>query len=354
MTLRPYQQCSKCIMDVTAPEIVFDENGVCNFCHEAQRELAQIACDKSLLPALIGHIKDTQKDNKYDILIGLSGGVDSSYALHKAVELGLRPLCFTMDNGWNTKQADENIMRLVETLDVPLYRYVIDIPKFKKLQAAFLQAGLKNLEAPTDHMIMAATYEVATENDIKFIVSGGNVATESIMPASWGYNARDLVQIKAVYKKFVGEELTGLPMCSLLKFNYYKWIVGLKTLYLLDYLDYNREEAIKTLQLKYGWKEYGHKHEESIYTQWFQNFYLFEKYGIDKRKAHFSSMINSGQLSRDLALESIQSNPEYPQLGIETRALQYPKHEYTDYPNDEKLYNAISKVVRFFKHGFTK
>ncbi len=341
-------QCTKCVMDKSASETVFDEQGVCNFCHQAQRALAEIECDKSLLPVALKVIKDSSK-GQYDCLIGLSGGVDSSFMLHKAVEYGLRPLCFSVDNGWNDSKADENIMRLVETLKVPFYRYTIDIPKFRDLQSAFMKAGLRNIEIPTDHILMATTYEMAEKYGIKYILSGGNVATESIMPASWGYSARDLRHVKAVYKWATGKALTGLPVCSLLKYNYYRWIVGLRTVYFLDYLEYNRNEAARILAEKYGWQEYGDKHCESVFTSWFQNYYLFEKFGIDKRKAHLSSMINSGQITREEALANLEKDPIYPRLGLEQRVLKYSKRSHYDFPTDERLYKLISRVVRLWK-----
>ncbi len=329
-------------MDVSAREIVFNEFGVCNFCERAQDMLEEIQDD--ILPEM-------HSQGEYDVLIGLSGGVDSSYALHQVVKMGLRPLCFTIDNGWNDSRADENIMRLVEGMKVPFFRFSIDHKVFKDLQSAFMMAGQKNLEIPTDHILMAATYEMAAQNGIKWVISGGNVTTESIMPASWGYNARDLVHIKDVYKKMTGRKLEGLPLCSLLKWNYYKWIKGIKMVYILDYLKepYHREDAIKLLQEQYGYKPYGEKHCESIWTTWFQNFYLFEKFGIDKRKAHLSSMINSKQITRNQAMAIIESPPVYPELGIEQRALRYPRREYTDFKTDEKLFNRISNIIRWIK-----
>lgn len=338
-------QCSQCVLDITATEITFDEKGVCNFCHQAQTALKQAQEDKKNL----GRHLLKMRGKEYDVLIGLSGGVDSSYALHQAIKLGLRPLCFSVDNGWNDPKADENIMRLVETLKVPFYRYTIDIEKFRDLQSAFMLAGQKNLEIPTDHILMATTFEMASKYNIKWIISGGNVATESIMPASWGYNARDLIHIKDVYKKMKGRKLTGLPVCSLLKWNYYRWVKGIKIFYLLDYLDYNRNTAIKELEETYGYKPYGEKHCESIFTWWFQNFYLFEKFGIDKRKAHLSSEINSGQITRDEALEITATNPIFPEMGIENKVLNYPKRDYKDFKTDEKMYNYISKIVKYFK-----
>lgn len=337
--------CSNCVMDVSAREITFDEKGVCNFCHQSQKALREISW-VSHKHALAKELDKIRRGEKYDCLIGLSGGADSSYALLKLVELGLRPLCFSVDNGWNDPVADENIMRLVEGLKVPFYRYNIDLGKFKELQSAFIKAGVKNIEIPTDHILMAVSYEIASGYGIKTIISGGNVATESVMPPSWGYNARDLVHIKDIYKKMTGKKLKGLPTCSLLKWNYYKWIKKIKTFYLLDYFKYNREEAIKELSEKFGYKHPGKKHEESIWTRWFQSFYLFEKFGIDKRKAHYSSLINSGQMTRDEALALLEESPVYPELGIEKKVLKYKPHEYTDYKTDEKLFNWISRVVK--------
>jgi N-acetyl sugar amidotransferase len=333
-----YRECSKCVMDTTAKEITFDSEGVCSFCHQAQKALKEKG----------GVIPDMKSKGKYDVIIGLSGGIDSSYALTKIVELGLRPLCFSVDNGWNDPKADENIMKLVEGLKVPFFRYTIDLDKFKELQGAFLRAGVKNIEIPSDHIIVATAYEMASKYGIKWIVSGGNVETESIMPFSWGYNARDLVHIKDIYKKMTGKKLKGLPTMSLLKFNYYRWIKKIKVINLLDYYNYNRKEAIFELTDKFGYKDYGAKHEESVWTSWFQNFYLFEKWNIDKRKAHLSSLINSGQMTRQEAVQELQKCPVYPKMGIEEKVMKYPKHEYTDYKTDEKLYNFICKVVRKF------
>lgn len=330
--------CKTCVMDISARDIVFTDTG-CNFCDQARESLRAIKNQ-----AFTG----IEKCGVYDVLIGLSGGVDSSYALLKTVEAGLRPLCFSIDNGWNDPVADENIMKLVEGMKVPFYRYNIDLKRFNELQASFLRSGVINIEIPTDHILMASSFELARKYGIRTIISGGNVATESIMPPSWGYNARDLTHIKDIYKKITGKKLTGLPTCSIWKWNYYRWIKKIKVFYILDFFNYNREDAIKELSDKFGYKYPGEKHEESVWTRWFQNYYLYEKFGIDKRKAHLSSLIVSGQITREEALNKLLESPIYPELGIETRVMKYPRHRHEDYKMD-KWYNRISKIVKFFK-----
>lgn len=223
--------CQNCVMDGSAKELVLDKKGICNFCHQAQKSLEEI---KHSPPLPLKDIKNT--NNKYNCLIGLSGGVDSSTTLYWAIKLGLKPLCFSVSNGWDDPRAYENVMRLVEGLKVPFYRYTIDLKKFKELQSAFIKAGQINIEIPTDHILMATTYEMANKYGIKWILSGGNVATESIMPASWGYQPRDLKHIKSVYRWSTKKNLKGLPVCGLLKWNYYRHIKHIKILYLLDYL----------------------------------------------------------------------------------------------------------------------
>lgn len=225
-------QCKVCVLDRSAEEITFNEEGVCNFCDGAKRELDKVDIrewGKTYLDII------AQK-GKYNCIIGLSGGVDSSYALLKIMEKGMiRPLCFSIDNGWNDPIADENIMKLVEGLKVPFFRYTIDLDRFKDLQSAFLKAGLINVEIPSDHIIVATAYEMASKYGIKYIISGGNLSEESIMPYSWSYPARDLTHIKDVYKKMTGKKLTGLPLMSLLKWNYYRWVKGIKVVNVLDY-----------------------------------------------------------------------------------------------------------------------
>jgi hypothetical protein len=213
---------------------------------------------------------------------------------------------------------------------------------------------VKNIEITTDHILMASSLELANDYGIKTIISGGNWATESIMPRSWGYQPRDLKHIRGIYRRYIGRSLSGLPTCGLLKWNWYKWVKGITTINLLDYYEYRRVDAIHLLTERYGYKPYGEKHGESVFTKWFQNFYLFEKFGIDKRKAHLSSLILSGQITREEAMNELYQNPVYPQLGLEDRVLKIPKHEYTDFPNDEKLYEFISRVIRTIRDSLKR
>lgn len=346
-----FAQCKKCVLDSTeVPDITFDQEGICSYCRQWERTAREIKASKSDLPWIYDSIRKEGSGKEYDVLLGLSGGVDSSTCLHYLVQNGIRPLCFSVDNGWNDPKADENIMRLVEGLKVPFFRYVLDLDKFKELQAAFLQAGVKNIEIPTDHVLMAATYEMAEKYGIKTIIGGGNHATEGILPESYGYQARDLKHIKAIYRKFIGKKLTGLPMISLPGYLYHRFIRGTRIVNLLDFYDYDRESSINLLSERYGYKPYGEKHCENTWTWWFQTFYLPTKWKLRKEKAHYSTLINSGQMTRSEALELLALAPVYPELGIEKRVLtQYPRKEYYEYPNSEKWWKLLSTIYSYAK-----
>lgn len=338
------------------PDIAFDAQGVCNYCHFAnsQANARRVAINE--LPWLIHQIKKDGRGRKADCLVGLSGGVDSSMVLDKVVTQGLRPLTFTVDNGWNTEQSDENIMRLVETLKVPFFRYTINLEVFHELQRAFILAGVKNIEIPTDHILLATTYKMAKEYGVKWIIGGGNWQTEGTMPLSYGYQPRDLTHIKAIYKQLTGKKLTVLVTISLLEYLYYRNIKRIRVVNLLDYYKYNREEAKKYLMAQYGWRDYGEKHHESMFTEWFQSWYLPTKFGIDKRRPHYSSLIHSKQMTRDEAVHLLAIKPRVRNLvhkniervlGLTQQEIEaLPKHEYSDYPTNEYWWNAW---MTFFK-----
>lgn len=342
--------CNRCVMDDTSEELVLDENGVCNFCHIAQKELSMIN-NRDLYNVID---KMDKHPDKYDCLIGLSGGVDSSTTLYYARFLGLNPLCFTMDNGFNDPRADENILKLVETLKVPLYRYVLDIEKFKEVQKAYIEAGLINVEAVYDHCLMAASYEMADRYGIKWIFSGGNVATESIMPASWSYPARDLWNIKSIYKWATGKKLKGIPTCGILKFNWYKWIKRIKIFYPLDCLEYNRKKSEELLKDKFGFQSTGEKHEENQFTKWFQNCYLPLKFKIDKRKAHFSSLINAGHMTRQEAIEKLEEPLSFKLIYKPEEFMVYRKRSHYEFKSDEKLWKLLGNLVKMLRDPYRR
>ena len=343
--------CKKCVLDNSIPELEFDRAGICNFCLDWEKREQERLKEKENLPKIIEQIKKDGQGKDYDILIGLSGGCDSSYCLHLLIELGLRPFCFTIDNGWNRdRESDENILKMVEKLKVPFYRYTIDNEKFNELYWSFIKGGIKNLEAISDHLIFATTYELADKYNIRWTCSGGNLATESIMPRSFGEeDPRDLFFIKSVYKKMIGQKLTGLPMLPLWKEQYYRLIKRFEKINLLDYFEYNRNEAAKILSEKYNWREYGEKHCESLLTWWFQNYYLPIKFKIDKRKAHFSSLICSGQMAREEALVRLGESPVYPKIGWEEECLKYPIKGYFDYPNSYHIRRVVMWLYKIWK-----
>jgi len=341
--------CEKCVMDKTDPDIKF-KDGMCNYCLDYKAKENNRRAEKTNLQWIYHNLR---RKGGYDCLLGLSGGVDSSLCLHYLIENGIKPLTFSVDNGWNTPESDENVAKLVKKTRVPFYNFYceggINKDKFRELQMAFIKSGTKNIEIPTDHILMAVTYELARKHGIKYVVGGGNYQTESIMPKAWGYQAKDLTHIKSIYKRFTGKRLTGLPTISLPQYLKYRFINGIKVINLLDYYDYNREKAIDLLKEKYDYKPYGEKHCESVFTWWFQSYYLPKKFNIDKRKPHYSSMIQSGQMTRSEALELLKKSPEYPEIGLERFALKYEKKSYKDYPNSERAWNLLSRVYRYAK-----
>jgi N-acetyl sugar amidotransferase len=301
--------CTKTVMDTTDPDITFDGTGVSNHYYKylalSRKLILQPPAREQALDQIVNIIKESGKNQEYDCVLGLSGGVDSSYMAYLASRLGLRPLTIHFDNGWNSELAVKNIESIVKKLNFDLETYVIDWEEFKDIQIAFLKASVPNVEVPTDHAIKAALYKIANDRKIKYILSGSNVVTEGILPSAWGHHADDLKSLKAIHKKFGKLKLNTFPQLSILRYAYYLFIKGIKSICLLDHIDYNKSKAIQTLQNELGWKYYGGKHYESVFTQFFQAYYLPTKFNIDKRKAHLSTLICSGQLSRQEAIEEL-------------------------------------------------
>jgi len=267
---------------------------------------------KKALDALVERMRVDGEGREYDCIIGVSGGVDSTYVAYLVKQLGLRPLAVHLDNGWNSELAVKNIERVLKTLGIDLYTYVIDWEEFKDLQVAFLKASTPDGEIPTDHAIFSLLWREAAHRGVKYIISGMNFTTESISVPDWAYGHSDWRYIKDVHGKFGKAKLRTYPRFSLLYLLYVNFVRRVRTVSILNYIDYDKNEAMKLLTDKLGWEYYGGKHHESIYTRFFQGYILPKKFGIDKRYGHLSDLINAGQLSREAALQEVKA-PPYPE-----------------------------------------
>lgn len=365
-----YRQCARCVMDTSDPEIIFDDKGYCNHCNEyfektAKRTYQGKSSDLELT-LLVDKIKRSGKNKEYDCVIGVSGGVDSIYTAFLAKQLGLRPLAVHMDNGWNSELAVSNIEKILKKLDIDLITEVLDWEEFRDLQLAFLKASVPEAETPTDIAIPAAMHKAASSYNIRYIFSGGNFATEGILPKSWHYNAKDVKFLKAIHTQFGRKKLKAFPTFGFEKEMYYKFIKGIRMIYPLNYVPYNKQEAMKVLEEQLDWKNYGGKHHESIYTKFVQSYLLPVKFGIDYRRATFSTQICAGEMTRDQALQELTKIPfDNVSLGDEKKYLckklsissddlneimNLPPKTYKDYPNDkaklEFIYNIYRKLNR--------
>ena len=306
-------QCSRCIMDTNDdPNLKFDEDGVCTYCHayelEKQSQIKTGNEAKKLLNETILRIKEYGKGKKYDCLIGLSGGVDSSYVAYMAKKFDLRPLCIHFDNGWNSELAVMNIHNIVNKLGFDLSTYVIDWEEFKDLQLAYMKASVIDIEVLSDHAISASMFKIAKDNDIKYVLGGLNVATEGILPYHWTYNKKDYINIKAIHKQFGQRPLKTFPFLDR-KMKRFVQNSEVEFINYLNWLPYIKEDVKRLLQQELGWKDYGGKHCESLWTKFYQCYILPEKFGVDKRKAHLSTLICSGQITKEQALEEIKEPP---------------------------------------------
>lgn len=361
---REYRMCTRCIMDTSDPEITFDEKGHCNHCDEyfklAPHYIYHGRESDEQLKKIVEEIKAAGKNSEYDCMIGVSGGVDSSYVAYTAKKLGLRALTFHFDNGWNSELAVKNIENIVKKLGYDYQTWVVDWEEFRDLQTAFLKASVANIETPTDHAFLAATYRLCSKYKISYFLSGSNFATEGILPKSWGYNAKDLKHLKAIHDQFGKVPFKTYPLLGFNREFYYTYVKKIKMVRLLNYVPYDKAAAMKIIQDELGWVYYGGKHYESVFTRFFQAYILPVKFGIDKRIAHLSTLICSGQITREDALEEMKK-PAYPEgmlkddkeyvikkLGITPEEFEAimnaPVKSYRDYPNDEKRLKFIYSV----------
>lgn len=365
-----YQICTKSVMDTIAdPDVRFDADGVCNYYYEFQEKAKmrlftdQKHSDK--IDEIVNSIK-RRSSGEYDCIIGVSGGVDSTYVAYLVKKLGLKPLAVHFDNGWNSELAVKNIEQVLNRLGIDLFTYVIDWEEFKSLQLAFLQSSTPDAEIPTDHAITALLFKVASEKNVKYIINGNNFATESVMPPTWSYGHIDWQYIRWINKTFgTKRKLKSYPFITPSKFFYHTFIEGIRIVSILNYLPYRKAEAMRILQDELGWKYYGGKHYESVYTRFFQGYILPQKFHIDKRKAHLSTLIFSGQVTRAEALEEL-NKPVYPpglldedmefvkkkfELTDEQfqQIMNLPQKTFRDYPNQYNLHSLLRKTLNLLR-----
>ncbi len=310
--ITPERVCSRCILDTTVPDIRFDTDGVCNYCkiHDELEKAHPLTEEgERNFQSLINKIKEEGKGKEYDCVVGVSGGRDSTYTLYVAVEMGLRPLAVHFDNGWNSDLAVSNIKNVTDKLGVDLYTHVADWEEFKDLQISFLKASVSDAEVPTDYAILSVLYKVAHENGINYIFNGHSFRTEGVAPIGWTY--MDGRYIRTIQRQFGTLPLTSFPIMSLTDLLYYTFVKRIQVINVPEYIEYEHEKVGRILESQVGWKYYGGHHHESLYTVFFQSYYLPQKFDIDKRKLEYSALIRSGQMTRESALEEIKTPYPY-------------------------------------------
>lgn len=344
-------------MDTTDPQIRFLADGTCNHCNDflkARARLPKAGEREQRLAALVDEIKQAGRGKPYDCIVGVSGGVDSTYVAYLAKELGLRPLAVHLDNGWNSELAVMNIENTLAKLGIDLHTHVLDWETFRALQVSFLEASVPDAEIPTDHAIRAALWHAAAKYGIKYLLNGRNHTTEGILPWSWTYNALDWRYIKGVHRTFSRSPLRRFPNTSLAEIVYRASVTRFRNIGILDYVGFSKADVMDVLTNRLGWRDYGGKHYESIYTRFFQSYILPEKFGIDKRKAHYSVLILTGQMTRQAALEKLEEPTAPSSMIKEDREfvlqklhlseakfdaiMAAPVRSYRDYPNNSWVF----------------
>jgi N-acetyl sugar amidotransferase len=340
------QTCTRCVMDTSADDIVFDAAGVCNYCtefmerlHTSQnRELQEFGS----LERFVAVVKERGRSKEYDCIVGVSGGVDSSYALLLAVRQGLRPLAVHLDNGWNSELASHNISNLVSRLGVDLYTHVIDWEENRDLQRSFFMANVVDIELLMDNAMLAVNYERAAHYGLKFILSGTNLRTEGLrMPAQWNHNKYDVRNIRAIQKRFGTAKIRTHPLFSTLDRIWYGSVRGIRWFQFLNLVDYVKADALRELAAAVGYKPYPYKHYESVFTRFYQAVILPRKFGYDKRRVHLSALVCTGQMTRDEALDKLETSP-YPDIEQEMQDLAFVKKKlgFTDESFERYLCSA--------------
>lgn len=363
----------RCVMDTSAPDIQFDEHGMCNYCIEFLGKSSHILFKSELhrtaqKDALIAEIKQTGRDRRYDCIVGLSGGVDSAWALYMAVQSGLRPLAVHMDNGWNSELAQNNIENLVRKLGVDLYTHVIDWHEYRKLMQAFFDADVIDVELLYDNAMLAVNYQQAARHGVKWILSGHNLATEGMrIPTTWNWFKFDKRNIRALARRYdPAFRPSTFPSIGTLDLFYFKYLRNIHWVPFLDHFDYQKNRSLNFLEREFGYKPYPYKHYESIFTRFYQGYQLPKKFGIDKRRVHFSTLIISEQMTRNDAMKKLEHDP-YPSIQeLESdikyflKKMQWSRSQLNEYLsrkevphenyNTEKpLWDFLGKIQLFLK-----
>lgn len=356
--------CSRCVMDTTDPEIIFDATGVCNHCHEFDKITSKRWFPNKegqvKLESLVKQLKEEGKSREYDCILGLSGGLDSSYLALIMKDYGLRPLVVHVDAGWNSEQAVKNIQTVVDHCGFKLHTKVVDWEEIKDLQLAYLKAGVSNQDVVQDHAFFANLYHFAVDNNIRYVINGGNIATEAVFPSSWHHAAMDEISLKAIHKKYGKVPLKDYQTISFFEYYiYFPFVKKMAAVRPLNLMPYSKKIALERLQ-DIGYVSYERKHGESRFTKFFQNYYLPRKFNMDKRKPHLSSLIMSGLITREQALEKL-SEPLYDadelvedkmfiseRLGISVAELDsyidQPGKDYTVFDNWDSRYAFLKKT----------
>lgn len=361
--------CSNCVMDTSDTRIVFDEKGICDHCNDFYANVKPNwhtdGKGKSQLQTIVNKIKSEGEGKDFDCILGLSGGVDSSYMLHLAVrEFGLRPLVFHVDGGWNSELAVHNIQMLVDKLGLDLYTEVINWEEMRDFQLAFFKSGVPHIDIPQDHAFVATLYNFAHKYNIKYILNGGNISTECVRnPMEFLYYGTDMAQINDIKQKFGLIKMETYPFSSVLRHKFFlRFIKGVQVIKALNYMPYIKSDALKLLEKEYGWKPYPQKHFESRFTKFYEGYWLPERFGFDTRRVQFSSLILTGQMQREEAVEILKKPAYDPEnieedfnyiatkLGITKSELEIyfnsPKKFYWDYKNQEWLFNLGARFLK--------
>jgi N-acetyl sugar amidotransferase len=369
---KKYKQCARCVMSSKARDLNFDRQGICSYCTEFLERVGHIIYEdvslkEARLQELVAKVKASGKGKPYDCIVGVSGGVDSSWTLVEVKRLGLRPLAVHMDNGWNSELAQNNIANLVRGLGVDLHTHVIDWDEYRELMQAFFDADVIDVELLYDNAMLAVNYQQAAKYGLKYILAGTNQSTEGMrMPPGWNWFKYDKRNIFSIAKRSGMKRLDTFPAIGVIGFVWNTFVRRIRWISFLDYIPYNKFEALDSLEINNGYKRYPFKHYESVFTRFYQGYILPRKFGVDKRELHLSTLVASGQLSRQEALQGLEGIP-YPTKAemqadiayflkkmkwssndLETY-LQRTEVPHAAYGSEEPLWDSLSRIYKRVK-----